>query len=93
MFDEKIMNTPDIKLPVKERKPGRPRAISAELEPIVVEIYRRGYGYRSICCILGEEYHVSADYTTVRRVLKRLGIVDQKQQTNFREPLHDGVVN
>ncbi len=60
----------------KKRKPGRPRAIPPELESSVVEIYRRGYGYRATARILRDEYGVSPDYTTVRRVLRRLGIVE-----------------
>ena len=39
-------------VPAKARKPGRPRAIPEEIEPIVVELYNRGYGYRPIARIL-----------------------------------------
>jgi len=30
-------------VPAKARKPGRPRAIPEEIEPVVVELYNRGY--------------------------------------------------
>jgi len=55
------------------RKPGRPRAIPEEYEPVVVELYDQGYGYRAIARILREEYYLNPDYTSVRRTLRRLG--------------------
>ena len=64
-------------LPPRDRLPGRPRAIPAELEPAVVEHYRVGYGYRAIVHILEDEYGLSPDYSTVRRLLKRLGVSRQ----------------
>ena len=60
------------------RKPGRPRAIPEEFEPVVVELYDRGYGYRAIARILREEYGLNPDYTSVRRTLIRLGKVLKK---------------
>jgi transposase len=78
MSEKHIGQILENKISVRERKPGRPRAIPPELEPIVVEIYHRGYGYRAITRILSDEYHVSPDYTTVKRVLKRLGMLDPK---------------
>ena len=57
------------------RKPGRPRAIPEEYEPVVVELYDHGYGYRAIARILREECGLNPDYTSVRRTLIRLGKV------------------
>ena len=57
------------------RKPGRPRAIPEEYEPVVIALYEEGYGYRAIARILREEYGLNPDYTSVRRTLIRLGKV------------------
>ena len=57
------------------RKPGRPKAIPEKYEPLVVELYEQGYGYRAIARILREEYGLNPDYTSVRRTLIRLGKV------------------
>jgi len=57
------------------RKPGRPRAIPEQYEPLVVELYDQGYGYRAIARVLREEYGLNPDYTSVRRTLIRLGRV------------------
>ena len=57
------------------RKPGRPKAIPEKYEPLVVELYEQGYGYRAIARILREEYGLNPDYTTVRRTLIRMGRV------------------
>ena len=57
------------------RKPGRPRAIPEEYEPLVAELYDQGYGYRAIARILREECGLNPDYTSVRRILIRLGKV------------------
>ena len=65
----------EINMPHKPRKPGRPRTIPPELEPSVAEIYHHGYGYRATARILREEFGINPDYTTVRRTLKRLGII------------------
>jgi transposase len=59
----------------KVRRPGRPRAIPSKLEPAVVELHKRGYGYRAVARILRNEYGISADFSTVKRVLKRLGCI------------------
>jgi hypothetical protein len=64
----------EVNSPPKERKPGRPLAIAPELEPIVVELYRRGYGYRSIARVLREEYGASPSFTTVKRLLLKLKV-------------------
>ena len=68
-------------LPQKEaKKPGRPRAIPAEFEPIVTELYEKNYGYRAIARILrSPEYGLNPHYSSVRQALIRLGIV--KKQT------------
>jgi hypothetical protein len=56
------------------RKPGRPRAIPPEAESVVVELFRLGYGYRSIARILRTDYRLNPDFSTVKRTLLRLGI-------------------
>jgi hypothetical protein len=61
------------------RRPGRPKAIPKEYEPIVAAMYDEGDGYRAIARRLCEpEYGLSPDYTTVRRTLIRLGKVVKK---------------
>jgi transposase-like protein len=57
----------------KVRKPGRPRAIPAELEPTVIDLYNLGYGYRAIAKTLRKDYYLNPDFSTVKRTLKRLG--------------------
>ena len=68
-----------VELPEKHlKKPGRPRAIPKEYEPIVVSMYKQGYGYRAIVRKLREEgYGLNPDHTTVRRTLIRLGVLDK----------------
>ena len=68
-------HVPGVKVLSAVRKPGRPRAIPAELEPVVTDLYRLGYGYRAIARILREQYGVNLDFSTVKRTLKRLGIL------------------
>ena len=66
------------KLPKKARKPGRPRVITRELEPVVVELYKRGYGYRAIARILRtSEYRLNPHFSSIRQTLMRLGTVGQ----------------
>ena len=62
------------KAPSKVSKPGRPKAIPPELEPVVIELHRLGYGYRAIARNLRDEHHINPDFSTVRRTLIRLGI-------------------
>ena len=59
----------------KGRKPGRPRAIPVEMERVVVELYRQGYGYRAITRILRKEHGLNPHYSSVRKTLIRLGEV------------------
>ncbi len=66
-----------VRLPPVVRKPGRPRAIPKELEIVVLELYGSGYGYRAIARILRMEYHVDPNFSTVKRTLKRLGILSR----------------
>jgi len=68
----------DIDTPKNDRQPGRPRAIQYTMEGVAVHLYRQGNGYRKISRILSEEYGISAHYTTVKRVLKRLGVLGTK---------------
>ena len=64
-----------VKASEKVRQPGRPRAIPPELEPVVIELYSLGYGYRAIARTLRKEYYIDPDFTTVKRTLKRLKII------------------
>jgi hypothetical protein len=66
---------PEAKAPPRVPRPGRPRAIPAELEPVVIELRRLGYGYRAIARTLRNEHHINPDFTTVRRTLIRLEII------------------
>jgi transposase len=64
----------------RTRKPGRPRAIPAEMERVVVELYREGYGYRAIARILREEHGLNPHYSSIRKTLIRLGEVKDKNR-------------
>jgi len=64
-------HVPSVKVSLTVRKPGRPRAILAELEPVLIDLYRPGYGYRSIVRIPRNNYHINPDFSTVKRILKR----------------------
>jgi len=61
------------------RRAGRPRAIPEALEPIVMELYQAGYGYRAIARILREEHGATPSFTSVKRVLVRLGKVNKRR--------------
>ena len=51
----------------------------AEDEPVVVELYNRGYGYRAIANILNTpEYGINAHFSSIRKTLIRLGKVTGK---------------
>jgi len=66
-------------MPVKARKAGRPRAIPKDIEPVVVELYNRGYGYRGIAGVLNTtEYGINVHFSSVRKTLIRLGKVAGK---------------
>ena len=65
-------------MPEKVRKVGRPRAIPQEMEPVVVELYNLGYGYRAITRILRKEYGLNPHYSSVRQTLIRLGKVEKR---------------
>ena len=63
-------------MPVKARRPGRPRAIPKDFERVVVDLYKRGYGYRAIARILNSpEYGLNPHFSSVRQALIRLGKV------------------
>ena len=64
--------------PEQVRKPGRPRAVPTELESVVADLYRRGYGYRAIARIISGEYSVNPHFSSVRRAVKRLGLLNPK---------------
>lgn len=63
---------------IRSRRAGRPRAIPDALEPVVVELHGAGYGYRAIARILREEHGANTSFTSVRRVLVRLGRVNKR---------------
>lgn len=54
---------------VRERKPGRPRAVPESAIPDVFRLYDGGLGYRAIARELAKR-GVSADWSTVRQVIK-----------------------
>ena len=61
---------------IKERKPGRPRAVPEDFERVVVGLYEQGYGYRAIARILNTpEYCINAHFSSIRKTLIRLGKV------------------
>ena len=61
---------------IKERRPGRPRAVPEDFEPEVVDLYERGYGYRAIARILNSREHgINAHFSSIRKTLIRLGKV------------------
>ena len=63
-------------MPIKARRPGRPRAIPKDIEPVVAELWERGYGYRTIARILNSpEYGLNPHFSSVRQALIRLGKV------------------
>lgn len=67
--------------PMRARKPGRPRAIPEELEPVIVELYRQGNGYRAIARILrSSQYGINPHFSTVRKTLIRLGVKNRVEQ-------------
>lgn len=57
----------------KARKPGRPRAIPEDMEPVVSELYYQGHGYRVIARILRNEHGLNPHFSSVRQTLIRLG--------------------
>ncbi len=64
----------------RARKPGRPRAIPEELEPVVKDLYRQGSGYRAISRILRNEYGINPHFSSVRKVLIRLGEIKRNSE-------------
>ncbi len=54
---------------MREKKPGRPRAIPERLIPRVLTFYQGGMGYRALARELRQE-GISTDWSTVRRVIK-----------------------
>ena len=64
---------------IRDRKPGRPRAIPEDTEPVVVNLYERGYGYRAIARILNSpDYGINIHFSSIRKTLIRLGKVKGK---------------
>jgi hypothetical protein len=61
------------------RKPGRPRVIPEDIEPVVVKLWESGYGYRAIARMLNApEYGINAHFSSIRKTLIRLGKVNGK---------------
>lgn len=73
MEDDK--DAPCIKAPPKARQPERPCAIPPELESIVIDLYKDGYGYRAIARILRKDYRIDTHFNTVKRTLLRPAIL------------------
>ena len=66
-------------LRIKDRKPGRPRVIPKDIEPVVIDLYERGHGYRAIARILNSPEHcINAHFSSIRKTLIRLGKVKGK---------------
>ena len=64
---------------IKERKPGRPRAVPEDFEHVVVKLYEQGYGYRAISRILNNQEHgINAHFSSIRKTLIRMGRVKGK---------------
>ena len=61
------------------RKPGRPRAIPEDVVPEVLRLYDGGLGYRAIARELAKR-GVSADWSTIRRVIKSRQPGGQRQK-------------
>jgi len=59
---------------MRERKPGRPRAIPESVIPGLLRLYNEGLGYRGVARELSKQ-GISADWSTVRRVIKSRGSV------------------
>jgi hypothetical protein len=64
------MKTIEIEANVLQRKSGRPRAISDDLVPLVLSLYKSDLGYRAIARELMKQ-GISVDWSTVRRLIKR----------------------
>jgi hypothetical protein len=64
--NDNVGQNPGVETPVKERKPGRPRVIPTDLEPVVVERYLLGYGYRAISPILRNGYQINPHFSSVK---------------------------
>ena len=66
-------------LRIKDRKPGRPRVIPKDIEPVVIDLYEQGHGYRAIARILNSPEHcINAHFSSIRKTLIRLGKVKGK---------------
>ena len=66
-------------LRIKDRKPGRPRVIPKDIEPVVIDLYERGHGYRAISRILNSPEHgINAHFSSIRKTLIHLGKVKGK---------------
>jgi hypothetical protein len=64
------MKAIEIEPNTKQRKPGRPRAIPEDRIQEVISLHESGLGYRAIAHEL-ERKDVFADWSTVRRVIKK----------------------
>ena len=64
---------------IRERKPGRPKAVPEDIEPVVVDLYDDGYGYHAIARVLNSQEHgINAHFSSIRETLIRLGKVKGK---------------
>ena len=69
------------RLPSKVRRPGRPRAIPKAIEPIIIDLHKKGYGPQAISKILLQG-KILIHWSTIRRFIK--GISKEKA------PMHSG---
>ena len=64
---------------VKTRQPGRPKAIPEDIMPVVIDLWKRGYGYRAIARVLNSpEYGLNPHFSSVRQALIRAGKVKKR---------------
>ncbi|MFC1912072.1 hypothetical protein ACFLXG_02830 [Chloroflexota bacterium] len=56
---------------IQAGKSERPRVVPEEIEPVVVNLYDRGYSYRDIDRILnnGLEYSITTHFSSIRKTL------------------------
>lgn len=61
---------------IRLRKAGRPLAIPESLAPVVLRLYEAGHGYRAIARILREQHGLNPSFTSVKRALLRMGVIE-----------------
>lgn len=67
-----------MKVDVREKKPGRPKAIPESVIPRLLRLYNGGLGYRAVARELGKQ-GVYVDWSTVRRTIKSRRTLDNEK--------------